>query len=107
VNNNPIAAPPRHPVLRRALARATRMLLDGARVPEILSTTGPGNLTAALAAHAHEDLLAARRPDFDLLFDWESTAEPDWNLGYRHDARNWRKWSNWDFTSADRLAGDE
>lgn len=104
INNNPIAAPPGHPVLRRALARATRILLDQTRVSEIQSTTGPGNLTAALAAHSHERLIASRRLGLDLLFDWESTAVPDWNLGYRHDDRNWR---NWDFASADRQVGDQ
>ncbi|TWG98539.1 hypothetical protein L615_000300000310 [Nocardioides sp. J9] len=103
INNNPIAAPPGHPVLRRALARATRMLLDRTRVCEIQSTTGPGNLTAALAAHAHDDLIAARRLSLDLLFDWESTALPNWNLGYRHDGRNWR---NWDFASTERQVRD-
>ena len=56
VNNNPIAAPAGHPVLRRALARATNRLLDGEPTPEIQATTGPGNLTAVLAAHAAEQL---------------------------------------------------
>jgi len=102
VNNNPIAAPPGDPVLRRALARATRLLLGDARVNDIQSTTGPGNLTAALAAHTREEMLAARRPGLELLFDWESTAEPDWSLGYRKDGRNWR---NWSVASADRPAG--
>jgi hypothetical protein len=104
INNNPIAAPPGHPVLQHALDRATRMLLDRTRVAEIQSTTGPGNLTAALAAHAHKNPFAARHPGFDLLFDWESTAQPDWTLGYRHDNRNWR---NWAFTRADRPTGDK
>ncbi len=103
VNNNPIAAPPGHPVLRRALARATQMLLDRNRVAEIQSTTGPGNMTAALAAYAHENLRAAQRVGLDLLFDWELTAAPDWNLGYRHDDRNWR---NWVSPSAHRQVGE-
>lgn len=90
VNNNPIAAPAGHPVLRRALARATDRLLGGGPAPEIQSTTGPGNLTAALAGHARE-LQASNAPtDFELLLDWERTAEPQWELGYRNDARNWR-----------------
>lgn len=104
VNNNPIAAPPGHPVIRRALARATRILHDDARVSDIQSTTGPGNLTAALAAHAREEWSAGRALDLELLFDWEATAKPDWNLGYRHDDRNWR---NWDFASADRQVRGE
>lgn len=86
VNNNPIAAPPGHPVLRLALARATERLLGDELAPEIQSTTGPGNLTAVLAAHARESQV----PDFELLLDWEMTAEPWWDLAYRGDARNWR-----------------
>jgi len=86
VNNNPIAAPAGHPVLRRALARATERLLGDEPTPEIQSTTGPGNLTAVLAAHAHESPVR----DFELLLDWEETAEPCWELAYRGDGRNWR-----------------
>jgi mannosyltransferase OCH1-like enzyme len=86
VNNNPIAATPDHPILRRALARATDRLLGHESAPEIQSTTGPGNLTAVLAAHARE----SQTPDFELLLDWERTAEPCWDLAYRGDARNWR-----------------
>jgi mannosyltransferase OCH1-like enzyme len=90
VNNNPIAAPAGHPVLRRALERATRRLLGHEPSPEIQSTTGPGNLTAVLAAHAREQV-GQRAMDFMLLFDWEETAEPCWDLAYREDSRNWRK----------------
>lgn len=90
VNNNPIAAPPGHPVLRRALARATDALFGENPEPEIQSTTGPGNLTASLAAHANELQERGAPTDFALLLDWDSTAEPRWDLAYRGDARNWR-----------------
>jgi mannosyltransferase OCH1-like enzyme len=92
VNNNPIAAPAGHPVLRRALARATDRLLGGEPAPEIQSTTGPGNLTAVLAAHARESQVrgASAVPDFELLLEWERVAEPCWDLAYRDDERNWR-----------------
>jgi mannosyltransferase OCH1-like enzyme len=90
VNNDPIAAPPDHPVLRRALARATERLLVEDRLPEIQSTTGPGNFTAALAAHARELKIAGAPLDFELLHDWEAIAETRWELSYRGDARNWR-----------------
>jgi mannosyltransferase OCH1-like enzyme len=86
VNNNPIAAPAGHPILKRALDRSTNRLLADEPAPEIQSTTGPGNLTAALAAHARE----SKTTDFELLLDWEQTAEPCWDLTYRRDARNWR-----------------
>jgi mannosyltransferase OCH1-like enzyme len=90
VNNNPIAAPAGHPVLRRALARATDRLLGDEPAPEIQSTTGPGNLTAVLAAHARESEVRGIRPDFELMLQWEQVAEPRWDLAYRDDARNWR-----------------
>ena len=90
VNNDPIAAPANHPVLRRALARATEKLLGEAPFPEIQSTTGPGNLTAALAAHARHLQLEGLPFDFELLRDWESIAEMRWDLSYRADSRNWR-----------------
>jgi mannosyltransferase OCH1-like enzyme len=92
VNNNPIAAPAGHPVLRRALARATDRLLGDEPAPEIQSTTGPGNLTAVLAAHARESQVrgSSAVPDFELLLEWERVAEPCWDLAYRNDDRNWR-----------------
>jgi mannosyltransferase OCH1-like enzyme len=90
VNNNPIAAPADHPVLRRALSRATAALLGEDPFPEIQSTTGPGNLTASLAAHALEVQERSTQPDFELLLDWDATAEQCWDLAYRSDARNWR-----------------
>lgn len=90
VNNDPIAAPAGHPVLRRALCNATAKLLDDDWNPEIQSTTGPGNLTSALAAHARDLQLAGSPLDFELLHDWDSIAEMRWDLSYRCDARNWR-----------------
>ncbi|MFA6962210.1 MAG: hypothetical protein WC205_15755 [Opitutaceae bacterium] len=90
VNNDPIAAPAGHPVLRRALIRATEKLLGANGSPEIQSTTGPGNLTAALAAHARQLELSGLPLDFEILRGWDSIAEMRWNLSYRSDARNWR-----------------
>lgn len=90
VNNNPIAAPADHPIIRRALSRATDLLLGEELYPEIQSTTGPGNLTAALAAHAH-NLITAKAPlDFEILSSWNDIAETRWHLSYRNDERNWR-----------------
>lgn len=90
VNNDPIAAPPGHPVLHLALTRATEKLLGDERNPEIQSTTGPGNFTAALAAHAWNLMIASAPFDFELLRDWDAIAETRWELSYRGDARNWR-----------------
>lgn len=93
VNNDPIAAPPGHSVIARALARSTEKLLGATRFPEIQSTTGPGNLTAVLAAHAHGLIIANKPFDFELLPDWDDIAETRWELSYRKDARNWRNMS--------------
>jgi hypothetical protein len=90
VNNNPIAGPAGHPVLRTALSRATDRLLGEDPLPEIQSTTGPGNFTAALAAHAHDLIVAGAPLDFTLLHNWEAIAKTRWNLSYRNDERNWR-----------------
>lgn len=90
VNNNPLAAPAGHPILSRALTRATSRLLGDNPAPEIQETTGPGNFTAVLAAHARESQQKKNLPDFELLLDWEETAKPRWDLAYRSDARNWR-----------------
>jgi mannosyltransferase OCH1-like enzyme len=101
VNNNPIAAPAGHPVLRRALARATDRLLGDEPAPEIQSTTGPGNLTAVLAAHARESQMRGCSADFELLLEWDRVAKPCWDLAYRNDDRNWR---NMTTTHAERSA---
>lgn len=90
VNNNPIASPAHHPVLKRALFRSTEKLLGKGRFPEIQDTTGPGNLTASLAAHARDLMVRGAPLDFELLRDWEAIAETRWELSYRNDARNWR-----------------
>lgn len=90
VNNDPIASPPGHPVLRQALDRATELLLRDDERPEIQSTTGPGNLTLVLAAHAHALLLRGDALDFSLIRDWDTIAEMRWDLSYRGDERNWR-----------------
>lgn len=90
LNNNPIAAPPGHRAIRRALDRATDTLLGNDSYLEIQSTTGPGNLTASLAAHARLLAIAGEPADFKILLEWYTTSEPFWDLEYRNDARNWR-----------------
>ncbi|MCP1558828.1 UNVERIFIED_ORG: hypothetical protein M2438_002918 [Methylobacterium sp. SuP10 SLI 274] len=93
VNNDPIAAPANHPVLKGALDRATDRLLGNDPFPEIQSTTGPGNLAAALSVHVRRLDEAGLPWDFELLRDWEAIAETRWHLSYRNDARNWRNMS--------------
>ena len=90
VNNDPIVAPPGHPVLQLALHRATELLLQGDGRTEIQATTGPGNLTTVLAEHAYALLLRGESLDFNLIQNWDAIAEMRWDLSYRDDERNWR-----------------
>lgn len=90
VNNDPLVAPARHPLLMRALARATDKLLGDNPFPEIQRTTGPGNLTIALVAHAKQLQSRGLPLDFEFLKEWDSIAEMRWQLSYRGDERNWR-----------------
>lgn len=93
INNNPLVAPPFHPVIRLALARSTRILLNESGHPDIQSTTGPGNLTACLVRHSLACQHAGKDEDFSLLENWEETSVSRWPLSYRNDARNWRLWN--------------
>lgn len=90
VNNDPIAGPAGHPILRKALLRATDLLLGAEGRPEIQATTGPGNLTTIVAAHARGLLAKGDALDFSLIRYWETIAEMRWDLSYRGDERNWR-----------------
>lgn len=91
-NNNPLIAPPEHPIILLALARATEILttIPADEVPEIQSTTGPGNLTASLVTQAL--ICDETGADLALLVvpNWERYATSVWPLSYRADARNWR-----------------
>jgi len=89
VNNSPLIAPAGHPVIARALTRATRLLLGMSARRDIQATTGPGNLSACLVAHLLEDC-AAGASSFCFIKDWERIATTVWDLSYRNDARNWR-----------------
>lgn len=97
VNNNPLIAPPSHPVILMALERSTRILLDRtSELRDIQATTGPGNLTACLVRHAIEFERAGRTRDFLFLTDWDSVSMSQWPLEYRSDDRNWRLWAGRD-----------
>lgn len=89
-NNNPLIAGSGHPLIDRALAQATISLAnrpnDG--LPEIQSTTGPGNLTRSIFEAASES--SEIEQTLLVLCDWECFARNQWDLDYRADARNWR-----------------
>lgn len=89
-NNNPLIANRGHPIIQCALQQATELLeiAGGDVLPEIQTTTGPGNLTKSIfdigtTSKAVGDCLVVLR-------DWDSFAVSKWPLSHREDARNWR-----------------
>jgi mannosyltransferase OCH1-like enzyme len=94
VNNNPIIAPPKHPLINIALERATKLLLKAdSHNLEIQSTTGPGNLSAALVKHSLVYKNKNIQCDFTIMPDWDKISVIKWFLSYRNDNRNWRIWN--------------
>lgn len=90
VNNSPIIGPAGHELIRLAIERSTRILLQRSERPEIQSTTGPGNLSASLVNHAIRTKMTRREWDFLILPKWKYTSVCRWSLSYRNDERNWR-----------------
>ena len=89
-NNNPLIAACGHPIIEWALETATLALerdMSGG-LPDIQSTTGPGNLTKSIfdIAFKNEDI----KETLLVIRDWESIATSKWPLSYRNDERNWR-----------------
>ncbi len=89
-NNNPIIARCKDLIIEKALYKATSLLEADQKdnLPEIQSTTGPGNLSKSVM-----DVLKKTKETEQLIFvlnHWENIAESKWPLSYRHDARNWR-----------------
>lgn len=89
-NNNPLIANRGHPIIERALRRATDLLqLNGEDVlPEIQATTGPGNLSKSIFELSTAS--GGVQGDLMVLRDWDSFAVSRWPLSHRGDARNWR-----------------
>jgi len=89
-NNNPLIACSGHPAIERALTQATflleREITNG--LPEIQSTTGPGNLSKSIFDIVNEN--AEMENTIHVLCNWEDIAKTKWELDYRNDTRNWR-----------------
>lgn len=89
-NNNPLIACREHPVIKRALTQATSLLereiTNG--LPEIQSTTGPGNLSKSIFDVITEN--GEMEHSLLVLCNWEEFAISKWELDYRNDTRNWR-----------------
>ena len=91
-NNNPIIAPPNSPIIEYALARSTRLILEGDEYnfPEIQSTAGPGNISASVVTYLSDCQPYIQKQCLSVLPDWEIYAQTIWGLSYRNDERNWR-----------------
>lgn len=89
-NNNPLIANRGHPIIERALSRATELLelASEEALPEIQSTTGPGNLSKSIFELGTKS--GEIGSDLVVLRDWDSFAVSKWPLTHRSDARNWR-----------------
>jgi len=90
-NNNPLIATRGHPIIERALWQATDLLElanDDDMLPEIQTTTGPGNLSRSIFECGATS--GGVEGDLVVLRDWDSFAVSRWPLSHRADARNWR-----------------
>jgi hypothetical protein len=104
VNNNPLIAGSRHPIIERALQRATEILdrVDGDELPEIQETTGPGCLSRSIFELS---AMTGFSSNLVVLRDWDSLAVSKWPLSYRSDARNWRLSNQRRFGRAQKQSG--
>ncbi|USV56434.1 glycosyltransferase family 32 protein [Aeromonas encheleia] len=106
-NNNPIIAPPNHPIVEYALMRSTCLLLEKNEdhLPEIQSTTGPGNISASVVAYLADYESDIRAEHLDIMSKWVDLAKTIWDLSYRHDSRNWRlsNRKNYEQTQSDKM----
>lgn len=89
-NNNPLIAACRHPIIKCALDNATLSLekISVNNLPEIQSTTGPGNLTNSIFGILEENINIEQT--ILIIDNWDDYAKNKWELSYRNDNRNWR-----------------
>jgi hypothetical protein len=89
-NNNPLIADRGHPIIEHALRHATDLLeqTNDDVLPEIQTTTGPGNLSRSIFEFG--STCETLESDLVVLRNWNSLAVSRWPLSHRSDARNWR-----------------
>lgn len=93
INNNPIIAPPKHPLVGKALNKATFNIVNSIYTSnDIQSITGPGNLTSSFVELSLNNKQKGQEDDLICFFNWEQYSQCQWNLNYRKDNRNWRRW---------------
>lgn len=94
INNDPIFAPPKHPLIKLALNRATNNIIDKKEnFKNIQSIAGPGNLTASIVQYCIKCKQENSAIDIEFLKNWNKISTPQWDLEYRKDQRNWRIWT--------------
>ena len=89
-NNNPLAGGSAHPIIVNALGRATEAIeaSDNTALPEIQSTTGPGNLSKSVFELRQS--FGTFEGELKVLREWSACGVTKWPLSYREDSRNWR-----------------
>lgn len=94
VNNDPLIARPKHPILIATLKHATTALLspEPAGHVDVQAIAGPGAITFELARHNRRDSIPSVDLDVEILTDWDDYARPVWDLAYRRDGHDWRVW---------------
>ncbi|MEQ8560959.1 MAG: glycosyltransferase [Cytophagales bacterium] len=91
INNNPIIAPPKHSLIYTALKQATYNIANSVfSSNDIQSISGPGNLTSSFVELSIKN--GDQDNDFVCFFNWELFSKCQWDLNYRKDERNWRRW---------------
>jgi len=91
-NNNPIFCVPNDEILRKALERATMILLSlGKReFYNMLVITGPLNLSIAVYATALDCVASSADFPFHPIIGWDDVARKNGNMEYQKTTRNWR-----------------
>lgn len=91
-NNNPIFCTANDEVLRKALERATMILLSlGKReYYNVLVITGPLNLSIAVYATALDCVASGSDFRFNPIIGWDEVAKKHQGLEYQRTTRNWR-----------------
>jgi hypothetical protein len=91
-NNNPIFCVPKDEILRKALDRATTIMLAlGKRESyNVLVTTGPVNLSVAVYATALDCIANDAEFRFAPIIGWDRIAKKNTHLEYQKTEKNWR-----------------
>lgn len=97
VNNDPIITPPKHNLMKIALNIATQNLLTkNSTKTDFQAVAGPGVLSMSLVQYHIDSHLNNEEFDVYIFTNWDMISTPRWDLEYRKDQRDWRKWTGKD-----------